>query len=104
MPLAVWAAAVAADQTTTYRFSSRYGDMIHEENLLTRGFDQHPALLVMAGSALDGATAWASYRLLRTHPRLGQIAFYGAATYRTYLAIHNVQMMRRAQEMRAAIR
>jgi hypothetical protein len=96
----VWAASVSADQVTTYRFSSQYREMMHEENLLIGGLDQHPALLVAAGAAIDAATGWASYHFLREHPRLSQMAFYGAAAYRTYLAVHNVQMMRRADDLR----
>jgi hypothetical protein len=95
----VWAASVTADQVTTYRFSSQYRDMMHEENLLLGGLDHHPALLVAAGTAFDAATGWASYRLLRKHPHLSQIVFYGAAAYRTYLAVHNVQMMRRSEDL-----
>jgi hypothetical protein len=96
----VWAASVSADQVTTYRFSSQYRDMMHEENLLIGGLDRHPALLVAAGAAIDAATGWASYHFLRRHPRLSQMAFYGAAAYRTYLAVHNLQMMRRADDLR----
>ena len=96
----VWAVSVTADQVTTYRFSSQYRDMMHEENLLIGGLDRHPALLVAAGAAIDAATGWASYHFLRRHPRLSQADFYGAATYRTYLAVHNVQMMRQAEDLR----
>jgi hypothetical protein len=100
LPVMVWIASVTADQVTTYQFSSRYRDMIHEENPLLHGLERHPALLVGAGAALDAATGWASYRLLQNHPRLAQIVFYGAAGYRTYLALHNVQMMRQADVLR----
>jgi hypothetical protein len=96
----VWAASVTADQVTTYRFSTRYRDMIHEENPLIRGLDHRPASLVAAGAAMDAASGWLSYHFLRRHPRLGQMAFYGAAIYRTYLAVHNVQMMRQADDLR----
>jgi hypothetical protein len=103
MPVTIWAGAVAADQLTTYRFSSRYSDLLHETNPLVRGLDQHPALLVAAGTAIDAATAWAAYRLLgRQHPRLLKVVFYGAAAYRSYLAAYNVQMMRQAQAIRVA--
>jgi len=101
IPAAIWASAVAADQITTYRFSSGYGDLLHERNPLIRGLDGHPACLVAAGTAIDAASGWAAYRLLgRGHPRLLKLAFYGAAAYRTYLAAYNIQMMRRAQEIR----
>ena len=95
-PLFVWASAVAADQLTTYRFASRYRDVIHEDNPLTAGLDRHPVLLVAAGTAIDATTGWLSYRLLRTHPRLAKIAFYSAAAYRTYLAAHNIRLMQNA--------
>jgi hypothetical protein len=100
MPAIVWAAGVAADQFTTYRFSSQYGDLLHERNPLIQGLNRHPVLLVAAGSAIDAATGWAVYHFLGRHPRLAKIAFYGAAAYRGYLAIYNVQMIREAQQVR----
>ena len=100
--IVTWAASVAADQITTYRFSSQYGDLLHEQNPLIGGLDRHPVLLVAAGTAIDATTGWAAYRLLgRRHPRLAKIAFYGATAYRSYLVAYNVQMMRRAQQVRA---
>ena len=97
----VWTAATAADQITTYQFSSRYRDMIREENPLIRGLDRHPALLVATGTAIDATSGWLAYRLLGSHPRLAQIAFYSAAAYRAYLAAHNVHMMRQAENLRS---
>lgn len=100
--MSVWASAVAADQITTYQFSSRYRDMLHEENPLVRPLEHHPALLVTAGAAIDAATGWLAYRLLGTrHPRLLSAALYGAAAYRGYLAAHNVRMMRLADTLRS---
>ncbi|MGE5357879.1 MAG: hypothetical protein ACM3NQ_02610 [Bacteroidales bacterium] len=96
-PIAIWAASVAADQTTTYLFSSRYSGVLHERNFLIRGLDQHPAALVAAGTAIDAATGWLAYRLLRGHPRIATAVFLAAAGYRSYLAIYNMRMMRRAQ-------
>jgi hypothetical protein len=101
IPVLVWAAAAAADQITTYQFSSEYRDMMHEENPLIRGLDRRPTLLVAAGTAIDAATGWLAYRLLSGHPRLAQVAFYSAAAYRGYLAAHNAQMMRRADALRS---
>lgn len=101
LPLLIWTAGVAADQITTYRFSSQYGDLLHERNPLINGLDGHPALLVSAGSAIDAATGWACYRLLgRRHPRIARWAFYGAAAYRVYLAAYNLEMMSRARQVR----
>jgi hypothetical protein len=104
MPAVVWAAGVAADQITTYRFASQYGDLLHERNPLIHGLDRHPALLVATGSAIDVATGWAAFHFLGRHPRLAKIAFYGAAAYRGYLAIYNLQMMREAQQLRTSAR
>jgi hypothetical protein len=101
LPVSVWAASVAADQATTYLFSSRYGDVLHEKNFLIRGLDRNPAALVAAGTAIDAATGWVAYRLLRNHPKLAAVVFYGAAAYRGYLAAYNIRMMRRAQAIRA---
>lgn len=103
VPVGVWIAGVAADQATTYWFSSRYGDLMHEENPLVRPLDRHPILLVATGAAVDAATGWAALRLLGPrHPKLARAVFYGAAGYRAYLAAHNVQMMRIASGMRSA--
>jgi hypothetical protein len=104
LPVLVWAAGVAADQMTTYRFSSQYRDMLHESNPLVHGLDRRPLLLVTAGTAIDVATGWAAYRFLGSrHPRLAKVAFYGAAAYRSYLAFYNIQAMRRAQNARAPV-
>lgn len=99
IPIMVWAAAVASDQATTYRFSSQYPSILHETNPLIRGLDQHPAWLVAAGTAMDVAAAWSVYHFFgKRHPRLVKIAFYAAAAYRTHLAFHNLRMMERAQQ------
>jgi hypothetical protein len=104
LPAALWIAGTAADQITTYRFSSQYGDLLHEKNPLLSGLDGHPGLLVAAGTAFDAATGWLVYRFLGpTHPRLAQALFYGAAAYRSYLAIHNTQMMQQAIDVRARL-
>jgi hypothetical protein len=103
LPMIIWAAGVAADQVATYRFSSQYQGVLHEENVLIRGLDRHPALLVAAGSAIDAASGWAVYRFLAPkHPRLARVAFFSAAAYRAWLSVYDVQMMRRAQQMRAS--
>lgn len=102
-PLAVWASAVAADQITTYWFSSEYGDQIREANPLIRPLDRHPFLLVTTGAAIDAASGWAAFRFLGPrHPTLAKIVFYGAAGYRMYLVAHNIRMMRLASGMRSA--
>lgn len=103
LPITIWAGAVAADQVTTYRFTSEYRDALREQNPLIRGLDTRPAALVAAGVAIDAATGWAAYKFLgKGHPRLATLAFYGAAAYRGYLAFYNVQAMRRAQAARTA--
>jgi len=98
----VWAACVTADQITTYQFSSQYRDILRETNPMIRGLDRHPVLLVTAGSAIDAAAGWVAYRYLgRSHPRLAKTAFFAAAAYRAYLAGYNMQMMGRAEAIRA---
>lgn len=98
-----WTATATADWITTYRFATRYRDLIHEENPLIGGLGRHPALMVAAGGGIDAATAWTTYRLLRGHPRWARVAFYGAAAFRTYLVVHNVEMMRRADVIRGSL-
>ena len=95
---AVWTAAVASDHITTFQFRSKYPELLHEENLLVRHLEDHPAWLVGVNAAIDASTGWAVYKFLgNRHPRLATLAFYGAAAYRTYLSIHNVRMMEKAR-------
>lgn len=105
LPVLIWASSVAADQITTYRFSSGYRDLLRESNPLISGLDRHPVLLVAAGSAIDAATGWAAYRFLApNHPKLARIAFIGAAAYRSYLAAHNMRLMQNARPDPLAVR
>jgi hypothetical protein len=95
---AVWTAAVASDHITTFQFRSKYPELLHEENVLVRHLEDHPAWLVGVNAAIDASTGWAVYKFLgNRHPRLATLAFYGAAAYRTYLSIHNVRMMEKAR-------
>ena len=56
------------------------------------------AWLVGVNAAIDASTGLLVYKFLGSrHPRLATLAFYGAAAYRTYLSIHNVQMMEKAR-------
>ncbi len=103
MATLAWAAGAAGDWLTTYRFSSAYGDLLHETNPLIRGLDRHPIWLVTTGASIDAATWWAGNRFFgRTHPRAMKAALYGGAAFRVYLAAYNVRMMREAQAIRAA--
>ncbi|HZP48602.1 MAG TPA: hypothetical protein VFB07_08710 [Vicinamibacterales bacterium] len=103
VPTVVWAAGAATDWMTTYRFSSAYGDLLHESNPLIRGLDRHPAWLVAAGASIDAATWWTATRFFgRTHPRWTKAALYGGAAFRVYLAAYNIGKMREAQAIRDA--
>jgi len=94
----VWSAAVASDHVTTFQFRTKYPALLHEENVLVRHLEDHPAWLVGVNAAIDASTGWAVYKFLgNRHPRLATLAFYGAAAYRTYLSVHNVQMMEKAR-------
>jgi hypothetical protein len=95
---AAWTAAVVSDHVTTFQFRTDFPDLLHEQNPLVRGLEDHPAWLVGANAAIDAATGWITYRWLGSrHPRLATLAFYGAAAYRASLTVHNVQMMNRAR-------
>jgi hypothetical protein len=99
----VWIAAVASDHVTTFQFRTRFPALLHEENVLVRGLENHPAWLVTANGAIDAATGWATYRFLgKRHPRLATIAFFGAAAYRSYLSVHNMKMMDAARNFRGS--
>jgi len=94
----VWSAAVASDHVTTFQFRTKYPALLHEENVLVRHLEDHPAWLVGVNAAIDASTGLLVYKFLGSrHPRLATLAFYGAAAYRTYLSIHNVQMMEKAR-------
>ena len=96
----VWSAAVASDHVTTFQFRTKYPALLHEENPLVRGLENHPAWMVGVNTAIDAATGWAVYRFLGDrHPRLATLAFYGAAAYRGYLSAHNLGMMNKAQAL-----
>jgi hypothetical protein len=102
---AMWTAAVASDHVTTYQFRTDYPDLLHEQNPLVRGLEDHPAWLVGANAAIDAATGWVTYRWLGSrHPRLAMVAFYAAAAYRASLSIHNVRMMNRAGAVETRVR
>src|SRR3954471_512857 len=45
---AMWTAAVAFDHVTTYQFRTDYPDLLHEQNPLVRGLEDHPAWLPRA--------------------------------------------------------
>jgi hypothetical protein len=95
---AVWTAAVVSDHVTTFQFRTKYPALLHEENMLVRHLENHPAWLVGVNAAIDASTGWAVYKFLgNRHPRLATLAFYGAAAYRTYLSVHNVRMMEKAR-------
>jgi len=103
IPTIAWTAAAGADWATTYQFSSKYGDVLHERNPLINGLDQHPAWLVTAGAAMDAGMWVAANRFLGDrHPRWMKVALYGAAVYRVYLAAYNIRMMQQAQSIIAA--
>jgi hypothetical protein len=98
-----WTTTATGDWITTYRFATRYRNLIHEENPLISKLALHPALMIAAGGGIDAATAWTTYRLLRRHPRWARAAFYGGAAFRGYLVVHNIQMMQRADAIRASL-
>ncbi len=101
---AVWTAAVASDHVTTFQFRTKYPDLLHEQNPLVRGLEEHPAWLVGVNAAIDAAAGWAAYKWLGTrHPRLATLAFYGAAAYRASLGIHNVRMMNKARAIAGTV-
>ena len=88
LPSGVFAAAAAADWTSTY-YALDNG--CKEDNVVINRLQRHPPLLIFAGAGIDvaGMWAWNTY-VGRQHPRLAKIGLYAAAGFRLYLAAKNI--------------
>lgn len=95
LPTTMFAAAAAADWTTTYHGLKHY--RLREANPLLRRFDKTPGKLVLIGGAIDaGALAAWHYAVGRDHPRLAAAGLWTMTAFRAYLAFHNVRNQQKA--------
>lgn len=96
IPTIAASAAAAADWTTTYHALSHYE--LRETNPLLQPWQGKPGPLVTAGALMDvgGITAW-NLTVGRKHPRLAAAGLWAMAGFRSYLAIHNMRNMQRAE-------
>ena len=65
-----------------------------EWNPMIKGLQDHPALMVTAGAAIDIGTlmVWNRY-MGKRHPKLAKVALYAASAYRFYLFAHNARII-----------
>jgi hypothetical protein len=97
VPLAVYTAAAAADNVTTYRvLGTGYGQ---ENNPLVGWMDNRPATMLTVGAAADAAAVWTLQRWLGpAHPRLVRFGLYAAAGLRITFAVKNERLARRIND------
>jgi hypothetical protein len=88
--------ASAADWASTYHALKNY--QVRESNPLLRPLDRTPGRLITMGAAIDVASfsAW-NMTMGRKHPKIAAAGLWGAAAFRTYLAIHNLRNTRIAE-------
>jgi hypothetical protein len=94
IPTAAVSAAAAADLATTF-YGLRYAD-VRETSPLLRRWQNSRGKLVSMGALLDVAsiTAW-DVAMAREHPRVAISGLWVMTAFRSYLAIHNLQIARR---------
>ena len=89
LPTLVYAGAVTADWSSTYRTLSLGGT---ERNIALRFLHDDPVKTVVVGAAMDAIGAWVWNRYIgKTHPKLATIGLYAAAGFRTWCAVRNTR-------------
>jgi hypothetical protein len=88
----VFGAAAAADWTATYHGLSHR--KLSEGDPLINGWQNQPALMVIAGTAFDvgSLVVWNHY-VGRHHPKLAAVGLYVAAGFRTYLCMKGIKLI-----------
>jgi hypothetical protein len=89
-------AASAADWASTYHALKYY--KVREVNPLLSPFQSSPGSLVTMGAMID-AGAFSAWNLTvgRRSPKVAAAGLWGMAIFRSYLAIHNLRNIRRAE-------
>ena len=92
IPTMVFAAAAAGDWASTYHGVSHL--QFFEGDPLINRWQNHPALMVAAGTALDVGSVmiWNRY-VGRRHPKLAALGLYVAASFRTYLCLKGIRII-----------
>jgi hypothetical protein len=95
LPTIAASAAAAADWATTYHGLSNY--QLREVNPFLRPLDRKPGRMITVGAAIDSAafSVW-NVTVGQKHPKVAAAGLWGMAAFRTYLAIHNMRNMKRA--------
>lgn len=95
LPTIAASAAAAADWATTYHGLSNYH--LREVNPILRPLDRKPGRMITVGAAIDAAafSAW-NVTVGQKHPKVAAAGLWGMAAFRTYLAIHNMRNMKKA--------
>ena len=96
VPTIAASAAAAADWASTYHALKYY--KVRETNPFLRPLDGSPGPLVTVGSLMD-AGAFSAWNLTvgRKHPRVAAAGLWAMTAFRTYLVIHNIRNVRRAE-------
>lgn len=96
VPTIAASAAAAADWATTYHALKNY--RVREVNPILQPLQESPASMVSLGAIIDAGSvsAW-NYTIGRKHPRVAAAGLWAMAAFRTYLAIHNMRNVRRAE-------
>ena len=96
VPTIAASAAGAADWASTYHALKYY--RVRESNPMLRPLDASPGSLVTVGALVDmGAfSAW-NVAMGRKNPRLAAAGLWAMAAFRSYLTIHNLRNIRKAE-------
>ena len=102
LPTVVFAGAAASDWTTTYHGISQ--GYFEEGNVLIKRWQEHPAVMVAAGAAMDvaGVLVWNRF-VGRSHPKIASVGLYAMSGFRIYLAFKGVTMIKAANRGSASI-
>jgi hypothetical protein len=96
LPTIAASAAAAADWATTYRGLANY--RLREVNPFLRPLERQPGRMITVGAAIDSAafSVW-NVTVGPKHPKVAAAGLWGMAAFRTYLAIHNMRNMKKAE-------
>jgi hypothetical protein len=103
LPTMAASAAAAADWATTYHGLSNY--QLREVNPFLRPLERKPGRMITVGAAIDSAafSVW-NVTVGQKHPKVAAAGLWGMAAFRTYLAIHNMRNMKKAERRQTMTR
>lgn len=96
LPTIAASGAAAADWVSTYQALKYY--KVRETNPILRPFEGSPASLVTVGALIDvgSVSAW-NIVVGRRHERVAVAGLWAMVAFRTYITLHNMRNMRRAE-------